>query len=42
MLANGGYAHNKALRERFMPQPVPAHSMSHAGNTGDGVVNSSV
>jgi succinate dehydrogenase/fumarate reductase flavoprotein subunit len=37
MLATGGYAHNKALRERFMPQPVPAHSMSHVGNTGDGV-----
>ncbi len=37
VLATGGYAHNKALRERFMPQPVPVHSMSHAGNTGDGV-----
>ncbi len=37
VLATGGYAHNKAMRDRFMPQPVPAHSMSFAGNTGDGV-----
>jgi succinate dehydrogenase/fumarate reductase flavoprotein subunit len=37
VLATGGYAHNKALRERFMPQPVPAHSMSYEGNRGDGV-----
>jgi succinate dehydrogenase/fumarate reductase flavoprotein subunit len=37
VLATGGYAHNKTLREAFMPQPVPAHSMSYEGNSGDGV-----
>src|SRR5262245_11865190 len=34
VLATGGYAHNKTLREAFMPQPVPGHS---EGNSGDGV-----
>jgi hypothetical protein len=29
VLATGGYAHNKRLREAFMPQPVPAYSMSY-------------
>ena len=37
VLATGGYAHNKRLREKFMPQPTPAHSLSYAGNQGDGV-----
>ncbi|MGE5771211.1 MAG: FAD-dependent oxidoreductase, partial [Hyphomicrobiales bacterium] len=37
VLATGGYAHNKRFRETFMPQPVPAHSMSYEGNRGDGV-----
>ena len=37
VLATGGYGHNKNWRDAFMPQPVPAHSMSHAGNTGDGL-----
>ena len=37
VLATGGYAHNKTFREAFMPQPVPTHSMSYEGNTGDGV-----
>ena len=37
VLATGGYAHNERFREAFMPQPVPIHSMSCAGNTGDGV-----
>ena len=37
VLATGGYAHNKTFRETFMPQPVPAFSMSYAGNRGDGV-----
>jgi FAD binding domain len=37
VLATGGYAHNKALRDAFMSQPVPAHSMSCEGNSGDGV-----
>ena len=32
VLATGGYGHNKRFREAFMPQPVPAHSMSFAGN----------
>jgi succinate dehydrogenase/fumarate reductase flavoprotein subunit len=37
VLATGGYAHNQRFREAFMPQPVPAHSMSYEGNRGDGV-----
>ncbi len=37
VLATGGYAHNKRLREKFMPQPVPEYSMSYEGNRGDGV-----
>ncbi len=37
VLATGGYGHNKTLRERFMPQPTPAYSLSFAGNRGDGV-----
>ena len=37
VLATGGYAHNKRLREAFMPRPVPTHSMSCEGNTGDGI-----
>ncbi len=39
VLATGGYAHNKALREKFMPQPTPVHSLSFAGNQGDGVAH---
>lgn len=38
VLATGGYAHNKKFRDAFMPQPVPALSMSAEGNDGDGVV----
>jgi len=37
VLATGGYGHNKRLRKAFMPQPVPQHSMSFEGNSGDGV-----
>ncbi len=37
VLATGGYAHNKKFRAAFMPQPVPDHSLSHQGNSGDGV-----
>ena len=37
VLATGGYGRNKRWRNAFMPQPVPVHSMSHAGNTGDGL-----
>ncbi len=37
VLATGGYGHNKALRDQFMPQPVPPHSMSLAANVGDGL-----
>jgi succinate dehydrogenase/fumarate reductase flavoprotein subunit len=38
VLATGGYAHNKRLRDKFMPQPVPPHSMSFEGNEGAGIV----
>ncbi len=37
VLATGGYAHNERFRNAFMPQPVPAHSMSYEGNSGDGL-----
>jgi succinate dehydrogenase/fumarate reductase flavoprotein subunit len=37
VLATGGYAHNRKFRETFMPQPTPEHSLSFAGNSGDGV-----
>jgi succinate dehydrogenase/fumarate reductase flavoprotein subunit len=37
VLATGGYAHNEDFRKAFMPQPVPAYSMSYAGNRGDGL-----
>src|SRR5262249_30011660 len=37
VLATGGYAHNKRLRDAFMPRPVPVHSMSCEGNLGDGI-----
>lgn len=37
VLATGGYGHNERFREAFMPRPVPAHSMSFAGNSGDGL-----
>jgi succinate dehydrogenase/fumarate reductase flavoprotein subunit len=37
VLATGGYAHNRKFRAAFMPQPTPAHSLSFAGNSGDGV-----
>ena len=37
VLATGGYGHNERFRQSFMPQPVPAHSMSFAGNSGDGL-----
>jgi succinate dehydrogenase/fumarate reductase flavoprotein subunit len=37
VLATGGYGHNKHFREAFMPQPVPAYSMSSESNSGDGV-----
>jgi succinate dehydrogenase/fumarate reductase flavoprotein subunit len=37
VLATGGYAHNESFRKKFMPQPVPVHSMSYEGNRGDGL-----
>jgi succinate dehydrogenase/fumarate reductase flavoprotein subunit len=37
VLATGGYAHNKKFRAAFMPEPTPEHSLSFAGNSGDGV-----
>jgi succinate dehydrogenase/fumarate reductase flavoprotein subunit len=37
VLATGGYGHNKRFRDAFMPQPVPAYSMSSESNSGDGV-----
>ncbi len=37
VLATGGYAHDKAFRDAFMPQPVPSFSMSYEGNDGAGV-----
>jgi succinate dehydrogenase/fumarate reductase flavoprotein subunit len=37
VLATGGYARNRKFRAAFMPQPTPEHSLSFAGNEGDGV-----
>jgi succinate dehydrogenase/fumarate reductase flavoprotein subunit len=37
VLATGGYARNEEFRRSFMPQPVPAHSLSYEGNRGDGL-----
>jgi len=35
VMATGGFAHNEKYRKQFMPNPVPAHSMAVAENTGD-------
>jgi succinate dehydrogenase/fumarate reductase flavoprotein subunit len=37
VLATGGYAHNTQFRKAFMPRPTLEHSLSYAGNRGDGV-----
>ena len=37
VLATGGYAHNERFRAAFMPRPTPEHSLSFAGNGGEGV-----
>jgi succinate dehydrogenase/fumarate reductase flavoprotein subunit len=37
VLATGGFGHNAEFRRRFMPQAVPVHSLSYAGNRGDGL-----
>ena len=37
VLATGGYARNRKFRAAFMPKPTPEHSLSFAGNSGDGV-----
>lgn len=37
VLATGGFGHDRALRERFMPLPTPAHSLANASNVGDGI-----
>jgi succinate dehydrogenase/fumarate reductase flavoprotein subunit len=37
VLATGGYARNDEFRRAFMPQPVPALSLSYKGNRGDGL-----
>ena len=37
VLATGGIGHDRALRERFMPEPVPIHSLASSADVGDGV-----
>ena len=37
VLATGGFGHNKTFRQKFMPQPTPAHSLACDANLGDGV-----
>lgn len=37
VLATGGYARNEEFRRTFMPQSVPAYSLSYDGNRGDGL-----
>jgi succinate dehydrogenase/fumarate reductase flavoprotein subunit len=38
VLATGGCAHNRKFRAAFMPHPAPEHSLSHPGNSGDGLL----
>jgi succinate dehydrogenase/fumarate reductase flavoprotein subunit len=38
VLATGGFAHNKQLRQEFLPKPIAEYSMSFSGNQGDGIV----
>ena len=37
ILATGGFGHNRAFREQFMPQPTPERSLACETNAGDGV-----
>jgi succinate dehydrogenase/fumarate reductase flavoprotein subunit len=37
VLATGGFAHNEAMRKRFMAQPTPVHSMAPATHRGEGI-----
>ncbi len=37
VIATGGYGHNAAMRQRFMPQPTPPYSVACPANTGDGI-----
>jgi succinate dehydrogenase/fumarate reductase flavoprotein subunit len=37
VLATGGFGRNEKFRAAFMPAPVPADSLSHEGNVGDGI-----
>jgi succinate dehydrogenase/fumarate reductase flavoprotein subunit len=37
VLATGGFGHNKAFREKFMPQPTPMNSLACETNLGDGI-----
>ncbi|MDG2472552.1 MAG: FAD-binding protein [Pseudomonadales bacterium] len=38
MLACGGFEHNQAMREKYLPQPTNSQwSAGHFGNTGDGI-----
>ena len=39
VLASGGFEHNRALREKYLPQPTnPEWSASQENNTGDGLL----
>lgn len=38
VLATGGYAHNQALRDVFMPKPVARRSLAAGSDTGDGIM----
>lgn len=37
VFATGGFAHDRAFRERFMPQPTPPYSLAADSATGDGM-----
>lgn len=37
VLATGGYAHDAAMRARYMPDPVPARSLASPGSQGTGI-----
>lgn len=37
VLATGGFAHNKQLRDELMPAPMPERSLAAPGDSGDGI-----
>jgi succinate dehydrogenase/fumarate reductase flavoprotein subunit len=38
ILASGGFAHNRAYRQRLMPNPTPKYSLASEANQGDAIM----